>query len=342
MTKQTMPISRVPNPMDAPRLRWGIMGPGWIADLFTRSIQAHTRQVITAVGSRSLERSQVFSTRHGIPRAYGSYEELAAADDVDVVYIATPHNFHHAAAVIALAAGKHVLIEKPIALNAAEARDISDRAQQAGLFAAEALWSFFLPKFDVVRQVIESGMLGELTSVITEYGEHYDPSNRIFDPALAGGPLLDLGTYPLALITTLLGKPKEVKAIGTDHDTGVNGQISAIMSFPSGAQATVNTQLNNFTPTNAILVGRSATLTFDSMFNRPGAFTVRFPDGRELRYDEPVGSHFEGLHFQAAAVARGISTGARIAAERTLSESITTMDVADEIRRQLGIIYPGE
>jgi predicted dehydrogenase len=342
MSTPRMPISRVPDPMEAPILRWGIMGPGWIADIFTRSVQAQTRQVITAVGSRSLERSQAFATQHGIPSAYGSYEELAAADDVDVVYIATPHNFHHAAALTALAAKKHVLIEKPIALNAAEARDIRDRAEQAGLFAAEALWSLFLPKFDVVRQVIDSGMLGELTSVITEYGEHYDPSNRIFDPALAGGPLLDLGTYPLALITTLLGQPREVKAIGTDLATGVNGQISAIMAFQGGAQAVVNTQLHNFTPTTAILVGKLATLTFDSMFNRPGGLTIQYPDGTQLHHEEPAGSHFDGLHFQAAAVARSIHAGERGVDERTMTDSITTMDVADEIRRQLGITYPGE
>lgn len=342
MSTLQMPISRVPDPMTAPVLRWGIMGPGWIADLFTRSVQSQTNQIISAVGSRSLERSQAFASDHGIPSAYGSYEELAAADDVDVVYIATPHNFHHSAALIALAAKKHVLIEKPIALNAAEARDIQDRAERAGLFAAEALWSFFLPKFDVVRQVIDSGMLGELTSVITEYGEHYDPSNRIFDPALAGGPLLDLGTYPLALITTLLGAPREVKAIGTDHHTGVNGQISAVMLFPGGAQAMVNTQFHNFTPTTAILVGKNATLTFDTMFNRPGGFTIDFPDGTKLRHEEPMGSHFDGLHFQAAAVARSIHAGQHGVAERTMAESVKTMDVADEIRRQLGIVYPGE
>lgn len=342
MIPQALPTSRVPDPMDAPALRWGIMGPGWIADLFTQSLQAHTKQIVTAVGSRSLDRSQAFAARYGIPSAYGSYADLAAAGDVDIVYVATPHNFHHAAAVLALSAGKHVLIEKPIAMNAAQARDIRDRAHTAGLFAAEALWSLFLPKFDVARQIIESGTLGELTTVIIEYGEHYDPSNRIFDPALAGGPLLDLGIYPLALTTTLLGRPSEVRAIGTDHATGVNGQISAIMAFAGGAQAIVNTQLHNFTPTTAVLVGKTATLTFDGMFNRPGGFTVAFPDGRKLRYDEPTGSIADGIHFQAVAAARLIHAGERQAPERPLSESITTLDLTDEIRRQLGITFPGE
>jgi predicted dehydrogenase len=227
-------------------------------------------------------------------------------------------------------------------LNANQARDIQRQATEARVFAAEAMWSLFLPKFDVARQILASGMLGDITTLVTEYGEHYDPSNRIFDPALAGGPLLDLGTYPLALITSVLGSPNEVHAVGTPHHTGVNGQISAVMAFPNGSQATVNTQFHNFTPTTATIVGTRATLTFDTMFNRPAGFSVRFPDGKHLRYEEAVGSHVDGLHFQAAAAARAIALGATETPERTLDDSIATMDVIDAIRNQLGIVYPGE
>ncbi|MCU6480930.1 Gfo/Idh/MocA family protein [Arthrobacter sp. A2-55] len=336
-----LPASRVPDSMDAPPLRWGIMGPGWIAERFTESVQAHTRQVIAAVGSRSLERSQAFADTFGIAAAYGSYGELAAAD-IDIVYVATPHTSHHSAALAALAAGKHVLIEKPIGINAAQARDIRDKAAVAGLFAAEALWTFFLPKFDAVRQLLDAGALGTLTTVIAEYGEHFEPGHRIFDPLLAGGPLLDLGTYPLALVTAVLGAPDQLRALGTGHPSGVNGQISAAMSFPGGAHAVVKTQLNNFTPTQASLVGTAATLTLDGPFNMPGGFTLSQPDGTSLRYEEPAGAHFEGLHFEAAAVARAIHAGRTSVAERPLEASILTMDVADAIRGQLGITFPGE
>ncbi|XAS68314.1 Gfo/Idh/MocA family oxidoreductase [Micrococcaceae bacterium Sec5.7] len=337
-----LPASRVPDSLSAPALRWGIMGPGWIAERFTESLQAHTRQVIAAVASRSLERSRAFADTFGIAAAYGSYQELAAAPDIDVIYVATPHNFHHQAAVVALDGGKHVLIEKPIGINEAQARDIAERAEAGGLFAAEALWTLFLPKFDVIRQVLESGTLGELTTVLAEYGEYFEPGHRIFDPALAGGPLLDLGTYPLSLITTLLGDPERIMAIGQPHPSGVNAQLSAVLSFAGGRQAVMNTNLHNFTPTMATLVGTAATLTLDGLFNMPGGFSVRFPDCRELRYDEPAGAHFEGLHYEAAAVARAIHAGEMVASQRPLSESIRTMRVADEIRRQLGIVFPGE
>lgn len=338
----SLPVSRVPDSHEAPPLRWGIMGPGWIAEKFTESLQTSTQQVIAAVGSRSLDRSKDFAERYGIAAAYGSYEELAAAPDVDIVYVCTPHNFHHQAALLAIAAGKHVLVEKPLALNADQARDIAEKAGDAGVLAAEAMWTFFLPKFDVIRQVLDTGMLGTVTTVLAEYGEYFDCGHRIFDPHLAGGPLLDLGTYPLALITEVLGAPAVLHAVGQPHESGVNAQLSAVMQFPGGAQAVANTHLHNFTPTGATIVGTEATLVIDGPFNMPGGFEVRFPGGTTLCYQEPAGGHLEGLHYEAAAVARALAAGQAGVSERTLEASIRTLAVADEIRRQLGIVFPGE
>jgi predicted dehydrogenase len=342
MTATALPSSRVPDSRDAPVLRWGIMGPGWIAERFTESLQAHTGQVIGAVGSRSLNRSKAFADTFNVPAAYGSYEELAAAPDIDIVYVCTPHTGHHAAALLAIEAGKHVLVEKPLGLNADQARDIAGRAEAAGVFAAEAMWTFFLPKFDVIRQILDAGTLGSITTVVAEYGEHFDPSHRIFNPDLAGGPLLDLGTYPLALVTEVLGSPQQLAAMGQPHQSGVNAQLSAMMTFDGGAQAMVNTHVHNFTPTAAIVVGSEATLTIDGPFNKPVGFEVRFPDGTRLRHDEPAGGHFEGLHYEAAAVARAIGAGSREASQRTLAASIRTLEVADQIRSRLGLVFRGE
>ncbi|MHA7291443.1 Gfo/Idh/MocA family protein [Arthrobacter sp. MDT3-24] len=342
MSVRNLPASAVPASRDAPVLRWGIMGPGWIAERFTESVQAHTDQVIAAVASRSLSRAKAFAESFGIPTAYGSYEELTADPGIDIVYVCTPHTGHHQAAVLALDAGKHVLIEKPIALNAVQARDIAARAEEAGVFAAEAMWSFFLPKFDVIRQVLDAGTLGAITTVVAEYGEYFEPTHRIFDPELAGGPLLDLGTYPLALVTEVLGRPERLYAIGQPHPSGVNAQLSAVMQFASGAQAVVNTHVHNFTPTGATIVGSDATLTIDGPFNMPGGFDIRYPDGTRVRYEEANGAHFEGLHYEAAAVARAVAAGRTQASQRTLAASIRTLEVADEIRRQLGVVFPGE
>lgn len=342
MVASTLPESRVPDSRDAPSLRWGIMGPGWIGAQFTKSVQSHSRQVIAAVGSRSLARSKAFADTFGVPAAYGSYEELAAAPDIDIIYVCTPHNFHHSAAILAIDSGKHVLIEKPIGLNAQQARDIATRAKAAGVFSTEAMWSFFLPKFDVIRQVLDAGTLGTVTTVLAEYGEHFERSHRIFDPALAGGPLLDLGTYPLALIIEVLGAPERLHAVGQPHESGVNAQLSAVMEFPGGSQAVMNSHLHNFTPSAATIVGSDATLTIDGPFNMPGGFEIRFPDGTRLRHTESAGAHFEGLHYEAAAVARAVAAGQAETLQRPLHSSIRTMEAADEIRRQLGIEFQGE
>ncbi|EYD76897.1 GFO/IDH/MOCA family oxidoreductase [Rubellimicrobium mesophilum DSM 19309] len=270
-----LPPSRVPSPMEAPALRWGILGTGWIARQFIASVQAHTRQIIAAVGSRSAGTARDFAAQHGIPRAHGSYEDLVADPGVDVVYVTTPHNLHHEHALLALNAGKPVLVEKPIALTRAQAAEMVALARSKGVFFAEALWTYFLPKFDVIEQVLESGVLGEVRSVWTEYGEYLPPSHRLFDPKLAGGPLLDLGTYPVSLITKLMGVPGRVAGLGQPDPSGVNGQLAVVMSNAAGNIGTMATSPYGFSPTQAAIIGTEATLRFGSEFNLPGPFELR-------------------------------------------------------------------
>jgi predicted dehydrogenase len=207
-----LPASRLPDPLAAPVLRWGILGTGWIAERFVASLERHTRQRVVAVGSRSPASAKEFAERTGIARAHGSYGDLVADPEVDVVYVATPHNHHRAHALLALDAGKHVLVEKPIGLSAAEAQEVAARAR--GVFCAEAMWTFFLPRYDVVRQLLDDGVLGEVRTVLADHGEWFPATHRILRQDLAGGALLDLGTYPVALANWVLGEPEEVLAIG--------------------------------------------------------------------------------------------------------------------------------
>ena len=211
-------------------MRWGLLGSGWIAERFIESVRAHTKQDIVAVGSRSKDRAEEFASRMALKRAYGDYQELVAADDLDVIYVATPHNMHHEGVTLALNAGKHVLVEKPIALNHAQALEMVELARRKRLFLAEALWMFYLPKFDVLRQLLETKAIGQIKSVYTEYGEYFKRDHRIFDPKLAGGPLLDLGTYPVSLLTEIFGVPESVIGLGQADPSGINGQLSAILT----------------------------------------------------------------------------------------------------------------
>lgn len=337
----SLPAARVPDPMQAPPLRWGILGTGWIAAQFIRSTRAHTRQVIAAVGSRSQDKACAFARDWQIPTAHGSLEALVQDDSLDLIYVASPHNLHHAHVLMALEAGRHVLVEKPMALDHAQAAEMAALARAKGLFLCEALWTYFLPKFDVLEQLFDAGTLGEIKSVHTEYGEYFTPDHRIFKPALAGGPLLDLGTYPLSLIAKLLGPARQLVGLKQDDPSGVHGQLSVVMANAAGNQGSMSTTLYGLTPTNAAIVGTRGTVRFGSEFNLPGPFDVIAADGSaRLHYDEPVGRHFEGLCYEAAAVARCIAEGRTEAPQRPLAATLQTMQLIDGIRRVLDISWP--
>jgi predicted dehydrogenase len=336
----TLPTSRVPSALDAPQLRWGILGTGWIANVFAQSVRKYTRQTFAAVGSRSLDRAQELARRIGAEGAVGSYEELVDRDDVDVVYVATVHNQHHPGVKLALEAGKHVLVEKPFALNQSQAEDMVATARKNDRFLTEALWTFYLPKFDVIRQLLEAGTLGEIRSIYTDQAEYLPQDHRIHDPALAGGPLLDLGTYPVALITELLGVPARVLAVGQDDPTGVTGQLAAVLVAENGSLATMGTSMYGTSPTNAAIVGTEATISFDNWFYFPGPFRVFTKDqSRTLIHDEPAVRHLGGLFYQAAEVARCIADGRTETPIRPLASSLETMRTLDMIRRECGIDF---
>ncbi|MEU3339456.1 Gfo/Idh/MocA family protein [Streptomyces sp. NPDC002144] len=338
----TLPTARTPDPMAAPALRWGVLGTGWIAERFVDSVRRHTRQRFTAVASRDPARARTFADRHTITASYGGYEDLVAADDVDVVYVATEHTAHLACARLALEAGKHVLVEKPLALNAAQAAEIAELAARRGLFCAEALWTFFLPKFDVVRQILDSGVLGEVRTVLADHGEHFTAGHRILRPDLAGGPLLDLGTYPLSLATWVLGAPAGTTAQGQPHPAGVNGQVSAVLRDTDGNQAVLHTTLFSDTPTSATIAGTHATLTLPGPFYQPGDLLLTpSGGGTPLTVTEPRTAH-DALYFEAAETAWRISSGDRETPLRPLADSVTTLRAMDEIRALCGITFPGE
>ena len=327
--------------MDAPPLRWGILGTGWIAERFAASLTASTRQQVYAVGSRSRSTASQFAGTVGARTAYGSYAELVGDPRVDVVYVATPHNYHHPHARLAIEAGKHVVVEKPLGINAVEARDLAAQAGARGVFLMEAMWTLFLPKYDVIRQLLADGALGELHTVIADVGEQFEPDHRIMWADLAGGPMLDLGTYPVMLATWVLGAPSDVVATGSPAPSGVNGQVAAALRTPSGAVASLHTTLLGQTPTTAVIAGSEGSLVIDGPFYQPGGFTAFGPSGQRRRYDEAATSH-ASLYFEAAEAARQIDAGAVFSPLRTPAASIVTMEAMDAIRRAVGIVFDEE
>jgi predicted dehydrogenase len=256
--------------------------------------------------------------------------------------VATTHPAHLPIALLSLEAGKPTVVEKPLALNASEAVRIADAARQAGVFCMEALWTLFLPKFDVIRQVLDSGLLGDVRSLLADNGEWFPADHRIMDPAQAGGPMLDLGIYPVSFATWVLGPALRVQAAGQPHATGINGEAAAILAAADDRLAVLHTTMLGNTPTRASVTGTEASLEIEGPFYQPGGFYVRSSDGTQtLEYGEPAIAH-AALHFEAATAARYIAAGASESPIRPLADSIATLEVMDEIRRQLGIRYPTE
>jgi predicted dehydrogenase len=323
-----------------PTLRWGILAPGVIADAWTSTVHANTDQRVVAVASRDADRAAAFASRHGIPRSYGDYEQLVADPEVDIVYIAPPHTEHKRLALLAIAAGKHVLIEKPLATSEADAREIFDAASAAGVFAMEALWTRFLPQTTIVRQLLDDGVLGPLRLATAEFGEvfGYDPTSRAFDPALGGGALLDIGIYSLWWTTFALGSPTSVATFGSLAPTGVEEQVTVVTQHEPAALGVAAATMMASTPNLAAVTGEAGRIELDRPWWEPGGFrltkagaadSLRFTDPSTLRYRE-------GLAYQATAVAAHVGAGLLEAPEHPHARTLELIRIIDEARRQVG------
>jgi predicted dehydrogenase len=313
-----------------------VLGTGWIAERFVTSVLAHTAQRFVAVGSRDRSRAAAFAGRFGIGTAHGSYDDLVADPEVDVVYVATPHPSHHADARLVLEAGKHVLVEKPITVDAEQARDLAALAEQRGLFCMEALWTLFLPKFDVIRQLLDDGALGEPHTVLADHGEYFAPEHRIMRAELGGGPLFDLGTYPISFASWVLGPPTSLHVLAEPHPAGVSGQLGMIMQHDHERQAVLHTTIMGPTPTTGVIAGERGTLVLPGPFYQPGPIVITDRDQtpREV-WTESLVAH-DALHFEAAEVARRVAAGERESPLRPLADSVALLTTMDEIRRQVG------
>jgi predicted dehydrogenase len=321
-------------------VRWGILSTGWIADRFAEDLKRLPGHELAAVGSRAAETAQTFAGKFGIPRAYASYEALVSDPDVDVVYVASPHPWHHPHTLLALNAGKHVLVEKPFAMDAREASEMIALARRKGLFLLEAMWTRFLPHIAALREVFTSGVLGRITSVQADHGQWFEPNprHRLFAKDLGGGALLDLGIYPVSFASLVLGTPARITAVSDPAMTGVDGQTSMLFQYGSGAHAVLTTAAVSATPTRAAVVGTEARVEIDRMFFTPSSFTVTHRDGRVLqRYENTYQGN--GLREQAAELGRCLAAGLTESPLLPLDETLSIMKTLDEVRKQIGLTY---
>jgi predicted dehydrogenase len=312
-------------------LGWGLIGTGGIAQSFAADLVYTESGRAAAVGSRHMDSANRFADRLNIPNRHASYEALVADPDVDVVYVATPHPMHHANTLLALHAGKPVLVEKAFTMNATEAEELVATARAEGLFLMEAMWTRFLPHVAEIRRLLAEGALGEVVTVTADHGQWFarDRDFRLFAPELGGGALLDLGVYPVSFASMVLGKPDRIVTLVDPAFTGVDGQTSMLFGYASGAQAVLTCTLFAESPTRGAIVGTDARIEIEGDFYAPTSFDVSSRTGERTRFEAP--HEGRGLWHEAEEVARCLREGLLESPFMPLDESVEIMQTMDAV-----------
>ena len=323
-------------------VRWGILGTGGIARAFALGLKHAPGAVLAAVGSRTLENAQTFARELGIEQAYGSYQELADAPDVDIIYIGTPHPMHAENALLALGGGKAVLCEKPFTMNRVEAGEVVALARAKGLFLMEAMWTRFMPALAEVKRIMASGEIGSITQVHADFGYSatLDPEHRVNKLELGGGALLDLGIYPLSIACALLGEVESVRAQAVYTDTGVDATTAFTMKHTGGTLSVCSCSMRARSASELIVSGTGGSIRMHRMFHLAERITVELQDGSSRTIPTPYLGN--GYTHEAIEAGRCLREGWLEHPWMTLDDSLTLMSLLDEIRGQIGLRYPSD
>jgi predicted dehydrogenase len=318
-------------------IRWGVVGPGRIAEKVVEDFAVVDGARAVAVASRSLDRARDFADRHGLERAHGSYAEILADPDVDVLYLATPHPQHHALALGALQAGKALLVEKAFTATTAGAAEVIDMARKTGIFVMEAMWTRFQPAVVAVRELVADGAIGQVRSVQADLGvaREYDPVDRLFDLALGGGALLDLGVYVVSFAQMLLGTPERVLAAGSLFPSGADAEASLLLDHGDGRSATLTTSLRNALPGQARVFGTTGWIDVLPRFHHPDTIVLHRTGAEpETITRTPLGA---GYAHELIEVTECLRAGRSESAVMPLDDTLAVQAVLGEAAEQLGV-----
>ena len=324
------------------KIRWGILACGRIAKKFAADLNLLDDAELIAVSSRDKQRAVEFSKEFPAKYAFGSYQELVEHPEVDVIYVASPHAQHHEHTLLCLNHGKAVLCEKAFAINSRQATEMVELARRKNIFLMEALWSRFLPHYLKVREMISEGMIGEVKGVLANFGfKPTDPvPDRLFNPALGGGALLDIGIYPVFFAQSILGKPDKILASMDIASTGVDEQCSMIFQYKNGQTASLFSSLSSNLETDADIFGTKGRIRLTSRFYEPSATIQYYPDKVDSRQLLP----FErengwGYQHEIRHVNECLRKGLKESPMHTLDDSLAIMNTLDTIRAEMGLTY---
>lgn len=329
------------DPTDSPSIGWAILGAGGIAAKFANDVR-RAGSAVVAVGSATPGKAEAFAQAHDVP-FFGRYDDVVAREDVDAVYVATTHNLHMDAALLAIAAGKPVLIEKPITRNAAELQRIREAAEVANVLVMEAMWSRFLPHYAIIRAVVDQQVLGRVYYARAEHNQRLRGVERMENPDLAGGATLDLGVYPASFLHWVLGAPDAIRATGHLTERGVDADAAAVLTYPD-AVAVFETSMQTRTENAAVIGFERGQIVLTKEFYRPAELRVIWQEESgpyvEAWTEESLAAY--GFEYQAAAFARALKAGLTEVPGHGWKDAAEVMAILDEVRAQVGAVLPGE
>ncbi len=323
---------------------WGVVGPGNIARKFANCLKVVSDARLQAVYGRSEERAGVFAREFGVARVHASIDDLIADSEVDAIYIATPHSAHKEVALRCLEGGKPVLCEKPLVVNAAQGRELIEAAQARGVFLMEGMWTRFLPVMGQVRTWLESGAIGELRMLKASFGFRaaWKPEGRLLNPDLAGGALLDVGIYPVALAQWAMGEsPAQAKALASIGESGVDEQLAVVLSYSGGRLAVLDCAVRTKTTHLATLYGTEGYIEIQPSF-WTGTQAALYDGKGDLVEKADCPLRGNGFEYEVEEVMRCVRAGQVESSVMSHAHTLANLELLDEIRRQIGLRYPFE
>ncbi|GAB3503075.1 Gfo/Idh/MocA family oxidoreductase [Spirosoma knui] len=319
--------------------RWGILGPGRIAHKFVQDLLTLPDAQLYAVASSDQQRADAFAQQYSIPHAFGSYDGLLTLPELDVVYVATPHVKHHENTLMLLNGGVAVLGEKPFAMNSAQVQEMVQTARSKSIFLMEALWSRFIPVLQKAKQLVDDGAIGRVTGVRADFGfaAPFAPDGRLFDKALGGGALLDIGIYPLFWSYFMLGMPESIKASAIFGETGVDEQCGMVLTYPNGELAMLDSTLRARTPCEAFVYGTEGLIRVGSRWHESQQLMLD-RNGHEPEVISVERTTF-GYDYEAQHVMQCLAKGRTESSLWSLDDSVNLMQLLDAVRAETGIVY---
>ncbi len=326
-------------------IRWGILGTGRIAHKFASDLQLAENSVLIAIGSRSRQSADEFNKEFPVQYCHYSYQELVQNPEVDVIYIATPHNLHYENTLLCLQHNKAVLCEKPFAMNSKQAIEMINMAKEKKLFLMEALWTKFHPHYIKMQEMITQGLLGEIKAVLVNFGFKPTPPvpARLFDPALGGGTVMDIGIYNVFIAMSILGKPDHIDAVMTPASTGVDEQCAILFRYKNGALAQLFSTFSSNLATEADICGTEGRIRLTSRFYEPSSKVEFYKEKADKKQIISVNKEPGfGYQYEARHVNDCLRQGLTESNIVSFADTLLLIDTLDKIRKAAGIHYPAD